>query len=86
MWRPRQWTSADRQEGRLDKGSGVLPAAQRSSNAVFHWPHGSRVSLSQGGVGINKAWYLRTTGSYPEVLPGPLGFFIMVREGLFTFC
>jgi len=33
------------------------------------------------GIGFNNKWYLRTTGAYPEVLPSPLGWFIMVGGG-----
>lgn len=32
----------------------------------------------KGGIGHDKNWYLRTTGKYPEVLPSPLGWFIML--------
>ncbi|KAI8470537.1 MAG: ATPase, phospholipid transporter [Monoraphidium minutum] len=35
-------------------------------------------NIPTGGVGINRSWYLRSTGQYPEVQPGVLGFFIML--------
>lgn len=58
----------------------VMSAALAAADQWWEAVHGPSATAPQGGEGMGggKAWYLATTGKYPELRPSLLSWFIMV--------
>jgi hypothetical protein len=57
------------------------PSEPRPRNSMPCRAAAALCALLAGGKATNQAWYLQTSGKYPELQPSALSWFIMVRGG-----